>query len=71
MRSLALTIGGMSCGHCVARVSKALGALPGVVVHSVDIGSASLTYEPGAMSPEAAVRAVEDLGYTVETPRLA
>jgi copper chaperone CopZ len=71
MRSLNLAIGGMSCDHCVAKVGKALGALPGVVVHSVQIGSASLSYEPAATSPEAAVRAVEGLGYTAETARLA
>ncbi|MFI5182956.1 MAG: heavy-metal-associated domain-containing protein [Vicinamibacteria bacterium] len=66
-----LTIGGMSCGHCVSKVSKALTALPGVVVHSVEIGSASVSYEPAATSPEAVARAVEGLGYAADVPRTA
>jgi copper chaperone CopZ len=71
MKTLTLTIGGMSCGHCVAKVGKALGAMPGVVVHSVAVGSASVSYEALTTSPEALVRAVEQLGYTAEMPQVA
>ena len=71
MKTLTLTIGGMSCGHCVAKVEKALGALPGVTVHSVAVGSASVSYEAAATSPESLVRAVEQLGYTAEMPQVA
>ncbi len=71
MVSLSLAIGGMTCGHCVSRVSKALGVLPGVVVHSVAIGSASVSHEPAVTSSAAVVRAVEALGYTAELPRPA
>jgi copper chaperone len=71
MVPLNLRIGGMTCGHCVSKVSKALTALPGVVVHTVEIGSASVSYEPAATSPEAVARAVEALGYAAEMPRTA
>jgi copper chaperone CopZ len=71
MIPLSLAIEGMTCGHCVSKVSKALGVLPGVVVHSVAIGSASLSYEPAVASREAVVRAIEALGYTAEAPRTA
>jgi len=41
-----LTIEGMSCGHCVAHVKKALEGLSGVRAESVEIGSAVVTYDP-------------------------
>ena len=71
MRQLTIAVGGMSCGHCVGRVSKALAALPGVKVEHVEVGSASVTYEPAVISPERVAQAVEDLGYTAETPQMA
>lgn len=71
MIPLSLAIGGMTCEHCVSRVSKALGVLPGVVVHTVGIGSASVSYEPAVTSSEALARAVEALGYTADVPRTA
>ena len=71
MEKLYLAIDGMSCGHCVGRVSKALGALPGVKVEHVEVGSASVAYEPAVISPERLAQALEDLGYTAETPQMA
>jgi copper chaperone CopZ len=71
MRQLTITVGGMSCGHCLGRVSKALSALPGVQVEHVEVGSASVTYEPAVISPERLAQVVEDLGYTAETPQTA
>ena len=67
MEKLELEIEGMSCGHCVAAVSDALGELPGVSVDAVRIGSAQITYEPAQVSPEQIVLAVEDAGYTAQT----
>ncbi|HEY0515434.1 MAG TPA: heavy-metal-associated domain-containing protein [Thermoanaerobaculia bacterium] len=64
MEHLNLTIDGMSCGHCVARVEKALRKLDGVNVNRVEIGSADLTYDP-ARTPFARIReALDDAGYT-------
>jgi copper chaperone CopZ len=71
MRQLTISVGGMSCEHCVGRVSKALAALPGVRVEHVEVGSASVTYEPAVISPERLAQTVEDLGYTAETPQTA
>jgi copper ion binding protein len=67
MQKLELEIEGMSCGHCVAAVSDALGELPGVSVEAVRIGSAQITYEPAQVSQEQIVLAVEDAGYTAQT----
>ena len=66
MSKLELDIQGMSCGHCVAAVSEALGSLDGVNVEAVRIGSASVEYEPGVVSPAEIVLAVEDAGYSAQ-----
>jgi copper ion binding protein len=67
MSKLELEIQGMSCGHCVAAVSEALGELEGVNVEAVRIGSAQVEYQPEVVSPEQIVLAIEDAGYTAET----
>lgn len=68
MTSLSLTIDGMSCGHCVMSVQKALRALDGVEVQQVQIGSAALQYDPAKCTAEEILEAVRDQGYT---PHLA
>ncbi len=61
-----LKIVGMSCGHCTARVEKALGTVPGVT--SVDVtlepGSATVTGE--SVSLDDLVEAVDRAGFTAE-----
>jgi copper chaperone CopZ len=64
MTSLTLKIDGMSCGHCVAHVQKALTALDGVDVQDVKIGSASLQYDPAKRTMDEILEAVRDEGYT-------
>jgi len=65
MEQTRLSIDGMSCGHCVAHVRKALAALPGVHVDDVAIGSATVHYDAGAATPEDIAKAVSSAGYTV------
>lgn len=60
---LELAIAGMTCGHCVSAVREALSALPGVEVHHVRIGHASLLLEPGTASPAAVIEAIREAGY--------
>ena len=66
MNKLELEIEGMSCNHCVAAVSEALGELPGVNVDQVRIGAAQVSYQPEKVSPEQIVLAVEDAGYSAQ-----
>ena len=66
MEQTTLRIDGMSCGHCVSRVQKALSRLEGVHVDQVDIGSARVTYEPERVSLRHIQEAVEDAGYEVQ-----
>jgi copper chaperone CopZ len=62
MEQRSLTIEGMSCGHCVARVKKTLEAVAGVTVSDVQIGSARLAIQEPAVLAEV-IRALDDAGY--------
>jgi copper chaperone len=65
MEQTTLRIEGMSCGHCVSRVQKAIARLEGVHVDQVEIGSARVTYDPERVSLQRIRVAVEDAGYDV------
>ncbi len=65
MEQTTLHIDGMSCGHCVARVQKALTRLEGAHVDQVEIGSARVTFDPDRVSLQRLREAVEDAGYEV------
>jgi len=58
-----LKIEGMSCGHCVDAVRKALIAVPGVrQVTDVSLDHGEAVVE-GEVDPEALIAAVQDQGY--------
>lgn len=63
MKNLKLEVSGMSCGHCVSAVRDALGAVPGVKVDQISIGSASVTYDETKATVGDLVDAVADAGY--------
>jgi len=63
MTSLTLKIDGMTCGHCVMHVQKALRALDGVDVEQVQIGSATLKYDPAKRQLDDILGAIRDEGY--------
>ncbi len=67
MATTTLKVGGMSCGHCVMAVTKALKGVPGVKDARVDLqgGRAVVDYEPPA-TPRELVGAVLEEGYTAE-----
>ena len=67
MSELSMQISGMSCGHCVAAVKKALQSVAGVTVHDVVIGRAQIAFDAAQTSPALIVQAVEDEGYAVTT----
>ena len=71
MSNLHIEIEGMSCGHCVASVKKALDAVDGATVERVDVGSASVVFDPAITSAEAIETAVRDAGYEVSASRAA
>lgn len=59
-----LTIGGMSCGHCVRAVRDALAAVPGAEVETVSVGEARV-HLPNEAARTAALAAVEAEGFRV------
>ena len=63
MRRLTLHIDGMSCGHCLNAVNRALAGLPGVEIESVQIGRAELRYDEQAVDPSQIEAVVADAGY--------
>jgi copper chaperone len=62
MNTVQLQVTGMSCGHCVAAVTKALKSVPGTQDAQVDLASGRATVH-GSAAPEALVKAVADEGY--------
>lgn len=60
--SIALTIEGMSCGHCEASVETALQAVSGVRNAEADRDAEEVTVH-GDADPAALVEAVTDAGY--------
>jgi copper chaperone CopZ len=56
----------MSCHHCLNRVQKALAAVPNVQITSVQIGQATLQYDPAEHAPEAIAEAVSKTGYRAQ-----
>jgi copper chaperone len=65
MKTTRLKIDGMTCGHCVQAVEKALKNQTGVrnaTVH-LDSGAADVEYEEKEVAPEQLVAAVEEEGY--------
>ncbi len=63
-----VSIGGMHCPACSARVVKALKALPGVQEAEVSLETkeAKVTYLSGKITPELLQQAVTEAGYTFE-----
>lgn len=69
MATLKMDIGGMTCGHCVGHVKKALATLEGVEVREVQVGTAVIDYDPAAVSTERIAAALDDQGYTLTGTR--
>jgi Cu+-exporting ATPase len=63
MRQAALHIEGMSCGHCLNAVNRALSAIPDVRVDAIRIGRADVSYDERTTDPSQLEAAVADAGY--------
>ena len=69
METVTLKVEGMTCGGCVASVTRVLKAMPGVgdAVVQLDARSATVTFDPARTSVPALKSAIEDAGYAVAT----
>lgn len=63
MSLVTLQVEGMSCSHCLNAVNKALGALPGVRIESVQIGRAVVESAVGGPTAAELALAVTRAGY--------
>ncbi len=63
MRQATLHIEGMSCGHCLNAVNRALSAVPGVTIDAVRIGRADVSYDDTATTISDLEAAVAEAGY--------
>lgn len=61
-----LAIDGMSCGHCVAGITAAVGALPDVTGVTVDLAGGAVEVS-GYADRHAVMAAIEDCGYHVRS----
>ena len=64
MERVTLTIEGMTCDHCVRAVRGAIEKMPSAEVEKVEIGSATVRYDPARVDEEALTDAIADEGYT-------
>jgi len=72
MARVSLSVRGMTCAACAARIEKGLSRLPGVQEASVNLATerASVTYDPAQVKPEDMVAKIRDLGYDVAVERV-
>jgi len=65
-----LTVGGMNCASCAARIEKTLNQVPGVETAAVNFatGTATVQYDPAQVGARELCAAVEDAGYTAALP---
>ena len=60
------TVEGMTCGHCVQSVKRALGSLDGVTEVAVELESGAVTVTSDRPVEDDAIRAaVDEAGYEV------
>jgi copper chaperone len=64
---ITVPVQGMSCGHCVARVEKALQGVAGVadVSVSLEAAEATITYDPALAGLDDFRAAVTEAGYDI------
>ena len=65
MERVTLAITGMTCGHCVAAVKKALATVPGVEAVEVTLAPprAAVAYDPSRTTVEMLTKATAEEGY--------
>lgn len=57
---------GMTCGHCVAAVTKEVSAVPGVASVRIDLDTKSVEVTGEALDDAAIRAAIEEAGYQAE-----
>jgi copper chaperone len=64
MRTVTMTVTGMTCGHCASSVREEVENIPGVTEVDVELASGKLTIDSEAPIQTDAIKgAVEEAGY--------
>jgi copper chaperone len=63
VRQATIYIEGMSCGHCLNAVNRALSSVPGVRIDAVRIGRADVSYDETTTTASDLENAVVEAGY--------
>jgi copper chaperone len=63
MEVTTLKIEGMSCGHCVRRVTAVITAVPGTEVLGVEVGTAAVRFDPALTTATTIAAALTEAGY--------
>jgi len=66
MNTRTLKIKGMSCGHCVMSLKKEFEKIDGLTVHSVEIGSARVSWNGQEIDETMLKAAVNEAGFKLE-----
>jgi copper chaperone CopZ len=69
MLQATLHIEGMTCGHCLNAVNRALSAIPGVRIDAIRIGQAEVSYDESTIVPSQLEAAVAEAGYRATVQR--
>ncbi|MGH7615825.1 MAG: heavy-metal-associated domain-containing protein [Gemmatimonadaceae bacterium] len=64
MERVTLTIEGMTCEHCVRAVRGRLEQTAGVTVGDVQVGTATIDFDPAKTNLDDIEEAIADEGYT-------
>ena len=67
MKSIELTIKGMTCQHCVMSLREELDKIEKLDILDVQIGVARIKYEPEQVSDEQLHVAVSEAGFVLES----
>lgn len=65
MERVNFELSGMTCGHCVSSVTKALQGIEGVQIEKVGINRVTVGLDSTRTSSEAIARRLGDVGYPV------
>lgn len=71
MERLQIEIQGMSCGHCVGAVERALGELEGVSITSLAVGRAEVAFDAAKADAPTILAAVTEAGYPARAAAVA
>ncbi len=63
MKTIEITIKGMSCNHCAMAVDREINKLPGVLTTKVQVGKATIDFDDSKLDRKQIEEAIRNAGY--------